>query len=1630
MLAVEKITKQKFDFSLKIFILGLILIPNSIIAQNFKLSATDQKTYIIEFQMQNFRLEEFYDDRLGVSQEYIIPIFDRSVVISSENSFLLSQTGFSLVLPEKAVPKIRIVEYEFDEIPGLNLAVVPDTILPASAPGTIREPFKVIYGGVQRFAGLPLHSFQILPFSYEEKRLRIFKRIVLEFKFEQDLPTVFESGISGSIENLLQNVVLNSQQLKFVPHTKESNLQKKKREFWYNPQQSYIKLLIFEDGIYRVDYSDLSNVGVDPGLIEPDMLTLYYKGEPYPIFVSAGNHANFEPADFIEFYGQRNRGSDEFYNEYSDTSVYWLTWEQTTPVRMPIRNVASVPVNPLQTFYFHDHFEEEKFYYNGDNSFAIFNSETVSGERWIWQRIFAGELVSFSFRLENYAPSSKPDSLVIKVRGITKDSVSPDHHIAIRLNGMALSDFFFDDVEEVIHKVAIPENSLLNGDNELVIQSMGDTGAQLDAIYFDWFEVFYSRNFTAVNNQLQFNSTQQGLVSFELSNFEQDSIIIYDLTNLARLDGFILTEMNGKYTVAFSDSIEKLTRYLAAGIEAIKKPHRILLDNPSDLHDENQQAEYVIITHRKFWQQAMQLAEYRQQDQGLSSIVIDIEDILDEFNFGLMDPLASRWFLQYASKFWQSPKPRFVLFFGDASWDFKNNSASSFKNNYVPTFGNPVSDNRLVSIDGESDFLPDLFTGRLPVSSVEEAEDIVAKIKLYENSEPALWKKNIVFLNGGITTGEHSAFRSQSEGLINKYVTPQPFGGNPIRIYKQTTDRIPGELQDEIFSALNDGALWFSFSGHAGSSSWELMLDNQDIHNLNNTNKLPFITSMTCHTARFANPVIDSFGELFMRKQDVGAIGFWGTSGWGYIFQDGILLNGLFGSLLQDHVETLGEATTLAKLHLWNFLGLSQINVSTIDQYTLLGDPALRLSIPVKPDLLIQNNNISIFPQEPSQSDSVLKVNFLVSNQGLFPQDSVNVLLIVKAQDNPANKSESKILIPPMGYQSEINTFVNIHGIVGEAVLEIQLDPDGLIDEIDENNNRAEINFYIFSTRISIAKPLPYGVISDQQPTFQVYSPEAISEVPRKTYFELDTMREFNSQFKIQSGPITESPIVTTWQPGIVLAEGVYFWRSRIEENMQLSQWLTGEFTLTSETNSSKWSQNVKTGFILTPENQLRIHEGVVQLARDSLFSLFGMLSSGTIGPGTQWQQVLLDIEHPNATTSHSLSISAYDRFSREWKFQKEIVNELTISLEDLDSNRYSQIQLHLTLNSQDGIFTPAFRGWQVDFSHVADLATHPTLISVHPDSILEGEEINVEFSIHNVGLADVDSVMIRIDLQNPTTNWDSLATVVIPHIGLDESTQTSISFNSAGLRGDQKLRVWIDPSDRIIELSETNNLYSKRFFVSGDSIRPDIRITFDDREILPGDFVSANPKILIEVSDNSPLSINDTSLVQLRLDGIIISYSSNMDRVEFMPVDLTQSNGSGVIITYFPQLEPGQHVLEVIATDATMNTSIGKAEFSVDSDFVFRDVMNVPNPFFSETNFTYVLTQTANRVKLSIYTIAGRKIHEIRDLPATAGFNLYLWDGLDADGDKIANGVYLYQLTASLAGKNTSTISKFIVMR
>ena len=64
-------------------------------------------------------------------------------------------------------------------------------------------------------------------------------------------------------------------------------------------------------------------------------------------------------------------------------------------------------------------------------------------------------------------------------------------------------------------------------------------------------------------------------------------------------------------------------------------------------------------------------------------------------------------------------------------------------------------------------------------------------------------------------------------------------------------------------------------------------------------------------------------------------------------------------------------------------------------------------------------------------------------------------------------------------------------------------------------------------------------------------------------------------------------------------------------------------------------------------------------------------------------------------------------------------------------------------------------------------------------------------------------------------------------------------------------------------------------------------------------------------------------------------------------------------------------------------------------------------------TSFTFILPVIPEELKIDIYTIAGRKIKEIKKTSGELiiGFNRIEWNGTDEDGDEIANGTYLYKV-------------------
>jgi len=1741
---------------------------------DFRILKSDQYFYEIEFRLQQLYFEKIKSmDTSGVYENIIIPSFHNSIVQPVRGEPLLSQTGFSLVLAGDEMPQIQIVDYDI-EITPLQLSIFSDSL---GIEGEI-DSSLIRYGGMQKSFEVSFHSFQLKPFRYDtqKRQLTIYKKIVFRISVRNVLPPVLSSQVKSIIN---REQVLNAEEIIFIPNLVKNKFKKENiKKNWHKKNQDYIKVFTVEDGIYRISYQDLINSGVQVNQINPLTMAMYYFGNLYPIEVYGEQDSRFDETDYIEFYGCRNPGNNQYYNDYSDSCVFWLTWDNSEIKRTSSRSVPPADGDIWNQFYYRLHVEEEVEYYNGDNDIAIFNTDNMPGEGWIWERLYPGEIFTFSVELDDYAGTIWPDSLILKIRGITDDLKNPDHHLQVKINTQTVLDFSFNGVGEVIQFVQIPIGILESGENMISLQSVGDTGAEYDAVYFDWLELSYSRALTIKSDNLIFNTPDQyvhGKDILKLSNFSQNNIVGYDIDKLEKLTDFQIQNENGIFVVLMTDSTNDGTRYIFSDSSSIKEPARLIFDQSSDLKNPNQQADYLIISHIKFWLQANELANYRIQTHGLTTKVVDIEDVMDEFNFGIIDPLAIRSFVKYTVENWQSPAPQFLLLFGDATWDYKKYRVDTINKNFIPAYGNPISDSRLVCIDGENDFLPDLHIGRLPVKTITEAETVVDKIKTYDSEPFSDWQKNIIFLNGGFDEWEQNVFKQQAEELIDSYIESPPFGGDPIRLYLEGRQLIG--MNDKIASAINDGALWLSFLGHAGSRTWDLMFNFSDVSSLNNQNKLAFISSMTCHTARFGNPVADSFGEVFVLDEKSGAVSFFGTTGWGYIYQDKVLLNFLFQHIFKNGVRELGSAVTQSKLSFWNLLGFSIINKSTIEQYVLLGDPVQRIQISSKPDFALNKKNISIFPIEPTERDTQLTVNFSVLNYGLVIADSVFIDVGLYSDQSTSPFVYKHIRDVLYTYQTDFSVDLKLSNEVGKMTLSISVDPHHSLEEIYENNNIEEIDFTIYSSSISLSKPPKLSILKDPNLALQVYLPESGLNSERNYYFQIDTVKSFNSPALLESDGIKEKEIVVSWQPQNLFFETDYFWRCRSFYDDKFSKWIYGFFKLSNSLLG--WSQNVnpdisfETTNITSENNQLRLlknpsrflfmevhsagflngsfcyliindevlnewpNRGIHALSFDPLnlqvssgpfvfdthadsteannladfiesqpdsnYILLGIsdegfrlltsrayeaieslgsqfiqnlsyrdawaiigrkgaasgtvpemlkkagegdvvisdslkrfyYNSGTIfspeiGPASSWHNVDWNVQL-NQETQYSLKINTYNKMNRKWEIYREISDEKrSLTLNDLDANTYSKLKLELTLFSNDGLNSPTFSGWQVSCDFPPDLTTHPSLFTVNKDSVLEGQPMNVSVPVYNVGMVDSDSVRMSIEMSNNQADWDSITTVVIPQLKMDDSVHYSFVLPTEGYIGERKYRITIDPENLINELSENNNQYTGDIFIQSDSIRPEIKITFDDREILPGELVSENPNILIDMNDNSPLAIDDTSLVSLQLNSKPIYFYNNQDKLEFHSLTANSLEGSKSSIAYRPMLDSGQHLLEVIVKDATQNSTYARVDFSVETEFALRNVLNVPNPFIAETNFTYTLTQPADKVAISVFTIAGRMILKFDDLPGDAGFNYYLWDGHDADGDEIANGVYLYKISAKSGEETVSEISKFIVMK
>ncbi len=211
---------------------------------------------------------------------------------------------------------------------------------------------------------------------------------------------------------------------------------------------------------------------------------------------------------------------------------------------------------------------------------------------------------------------------------------------------------------------------------------------------------------------------------------------------------------------------------------------------------------------RIFWVEASALSSFR-SSQGLRTRLVDVQQIYDEFGYGISGAAPIKDFLTYAYEHWLPPAPSYVLLVGDGHYDPKDYSGIG-RLSYIPPYlamvdpglGETAADNRYVSLVGE-DNLPEMMLGRLAVNSSAEASAFINKIIAYEQSPiNGDWQRQVLAVASASDLGGDFP---KILDLTLAQTVPEPF--QATKIYYGLTHVNLAEAITALKNGINEGQI-------------------------------------------------------------------------------------------------------------------------------------------------------------------------------------------------------------------------------------------------------------------------------------------------------------------------------------------------------------------------------------------------------------------------------------------------------------------------------------------------------------------------------------------------------------------------------------------------------------------------------------------------------------------------------------------------------------------------------------------------------------------------------------------------------------------------------------------------------
>lgn len=1662
--------------------LALVVLPVWVFATGITLVSQSPSQVVIDFEMPDYEIRQV--DENGAVWHQIIS--EDGSVFGDEGYPKLISFSTAVGIPVEGDISISIQTDQMNIRPGVNLMPNPRMVLTddepdyvfwqdnraysraAAYPELVVERGEAAFIGDRRFVPISIRPFQYRATSRE---LLVHSKLRIVISIHGDTRASGDWQISDNPLDTAANSF-------FINNSSSQNwrLARSRADDYESPKTgtniNALQFVVDSEGIYKITYQYLKtymsmmldsldiNLEWNVDNVDPRYLELRNEQGQVPIAFFGESDGYFNPGDYFEFYGDRHYGDTGYQDDYTAENVYTLSLIDKFGARMMVENGGLVNSNQLQfvipdAFESSIHIEQQNVSDKLGNKWTSGNPDFYREDLWFWKKISAPNLDIIPFELQYPKDSTiRTGSAKVMLHGLTySDQIIPgqfDHDATVRINQAMINSHSWVGQNEKLftNQNPIPNSFFTHGTNYLYISLSGNTVmGDREQVMLDYADITYWREYKTNQDWISFTKPSNrpgGLFQFQLEGFSQNNVSVYKIGssvfNNLQIEPFN-TDGIAPWTVTFQDSVfSNSVKYYAVTESQKKLPKSIRLNFPSDLKNPGNSGDVVVVIPRQFiHSEGTQTLMDLWESEGHIVKIVDIQDIYDEFNHGIVSAEAIRDFTKYAYNNWASPRIKHLILIGEGTDDTRDNSPSRIynqipvKKTWTYKHGATASDNWFGCIVG-TDIVADISVARISIWKPEQIADYAAKAVKYRSEPMAnrIWNSHITLTAGGKISDGNDIFSVQSERIRRKNI---PDHYRVSRIYT-TTQTVSNDYFGGTFNlkdAINSGTSYLQFMGHGGGRVWAdyNLFNFNDVATLNNQ-VFPIVMSLACYASAFDTNGASSISEALVLQPNKGAIATVGFSGLGYLDQDEDYGLAITEALFENDFSSVGEAMIFTKARFFTTTSSIAPRYALTNGTAYLGDPLIKLRRP-QSGIPVTADNLSLNPGDTLRVSAEFPEGVSAARLHIM-KDSGKIINVPFDLPVIQGSYNASYVVPVSGGTNYIRK-INVTGYSSDQEY-VGLSAFGVGRPSVFHNNLFPANpswrdstgfaARIFSNELVLSLICKARTDSTGLEANWVSLPMTAdaqdSLLYRSTGF-LPAQRTGKEIFYKYVLTTTEGVFESNLYNFVSAGPDLFLRDIALEaDNDQLRlKVLVTNIGNASSTNTDLKLYYTPSGGTQTLHTDRILAPVAVNEERWEYIDLAGV-------PGANLN-FEVNVNYSNAFPEWHMFLNTNNSITLALPFNYQFVGSAGAIMNSVDTNLSCEIPPGLVPSGGSSMFS-------INGLSALEPNLQPDIYPVKLRSPAPGTSNfnSIPYEIKTMDSSLVDSLGIfangrRVKLTFYYNTTDSL-------------TQQYENQNIYNVyRWDSTYRKWMRQGGNVsavgdLVVFEVNRQGIYTIYRNQDRTGPSIDVNVQDQEFTVGGYVSGTGTISLLLSDANGINVVESS-IRLFINGELVPEDD-------YAIAINSDNINRIPIKYQLNLPRGNYTLLVDCSDVNSNFNSRAIQFFVNDRFDIRNIGNYPNPVVGRaqdprndgrTRFTYVLTDNADEVTIKVYTVSGRLVKTFSGLPTGVGYHeyprtVYGWDCKDEQGFTLANGAYFYKIIAKKGSRTLEKTMKMAILK